>query len=95
MNIYWMEEAEYDLNHWLDYMAIRNPEAGNRIAVEVLEAVESLKENPLKGRVGKVHNTRELIIPDNPLKVIYTVEESLISIMFVPHQRQRWSSIQN
>lgn len=90
MNICSMEEAKEDLNDWLDYMSIRNPKAGNRIVLEVLEAVEQLSENPLKGRVGKVHHTRELIIPDNPLKVIYHVEQDLVSILFVPHQRQRW-----
>ena len=36
MNIYWMEEAKADLHHWLDYMAIRNPNAGNRMALEVI-----------------------------------------------------------
>ena len=90
MNICWMEQARDDLNHWLDYMSLRNPEAGNRIVVEVLEAVELLAENPLMGKVGKVHNTRELIIPDNPLKVIYHVERNLVTILFIPHQRQRW-----
>ena len=90
MNIYWMKEAKADLHHWLDYMAIRNPDAGIKIALEVMNAVESLCENPLKGRISKVHNTRELIIPDNPLKVIYKVEKELITILFVPHQRQRW-----
>ena len=93
MNIFWMEEAKSDLHHWLDYMEMRNPDAGSRVAFEVLEAVESLKKNPLKGRVGKVHNTRELIIPDNPLKVVYKVEEELISVLFVPHQRQRWPQL--
>ena len=90
MNIYWTEEAKADLHHWLDYMELRNPVAGERVAMEVIDAVESLKENPLMGRVGKVHNTRELILPDNPLKVIYRAEEGLVSILFIPHQRQRW-----
>ena len=54
------------------------------------EAIDNLRENPLRGRVGKLHRTRELILPDNPLKAIYTVEEQLITILFIPHQRQRW-----
>lgn len=94
MQIYWMEEAKADLNHWLDYMDIRNPEAGARIALEVIIAVEGLIENPLKGRAGKIHHTRELIIPNNPLKVIYKAEKELITILFIPHQRQRWPKAQ-
>ena len=90
MNIYWMEEAKADLHHWLDFMEPRNPEAGARMAHEVIEAVESLRDNPLLGRVGRIHKTRELIISDNPLMVVYTVEEELISVLFVPHQRRQW-----
>ena len=88
--IIWEEEAKDDLHRWLDYMALRNPEAGEQKVMEVFEAVETLADHPLSGRVGKVHGTRELVIPDNPLLIVYTAEEDCITILFVPHQRQQW-----
>ncbi|WP_263080200.1 type II toxin-antitoxin system RelE/ParE family toxin [Endozoicomonas sp. Mp262] len=50
-----------------------------------------LKENPLMGKIGRIHGTRELIVADTPLTLIYVAEKELINILFVSHHRQRWS----
>lgn len=90
MQLAWTGKAKSDIDSWLDYMQIRNPEAGVRIAEDVFEAAAKLIDNPLKGRVGAVHGTRELIISDNPLKIIYTADGELVTVLAVLHQRQRW-----
>ena len=71
-------------------MQLRNSEAGVRIAEDVFEAAAKLIDNPLKGRVGAVHGTRELIISDTPLKIIYSADGELVTVLAVLHLRQRW-----
>lgn len=90
MNIIWMEEAEADLHAWLDYMDSRNPIAGNQIANLVLAAAEQLAEMPLMGRNGSIYGTRELKVTGTPLRIIYTVQDEAVVILFVPHDRQKW-----
>ncbi len=90
MNVVWTEEAESDLYAWLDYMAERNPAAGEQVVEMVLGAVELLPEMPLMGKAGAVFGTREFKVSGTPLRVIYGVHDELIHILFVPHDRQQW-----
>uniref|UniRef100_UPI00351B8ABA type II toxin-antitoxin system RelE/ParE family toxin n=1 Tax=Endozoicomonas sp. Mp262 TaxID=2919499 RepID=UPI00351B8ABA len=57
----------------------------------VRSVAKMLKENPLMGKIGRIHGTRELIVADTPLTLIYVAEKELINILFVSHHRQRWS----
>lgn len=90
MNVIWTTEAEADLYAWLDYMSDRNPKAGEQIAAMVVAAAGSLSDMPLMGRTGAIFGTRELKVTGTPLRIIYTVRDEAVVILFIPHDRQKW-----
>lgn len=42
------------------------------------------------GRLGRVHGTRELVIPGTPLLIAYRVRKDGIRILAVLHGARRW-----
>ena len=90
MNVIWTTEAEADVYAWLDYMESRNPIAGEQITEMVLASAASLSDMPQMGRNGAVYGTRELKVTGTPLRIIYTVRDKAVVILFIPHDRQKW-----
>ena len=93
MKVVWTDRAESDLYSWMDYMAERNPVAGEQVVEEVFKAIEVISEMPMAGRNGAIFGTREKKVCGTPLRVIYTVRDELIFILFVPHDRQQWPPV--
>lgn len=42
-----------------------------KTVLDIIQAVDQLREFPALGRVGRVEGTRELVIPDRPFIVPY------------------------
>ncbi len=62
----------------------------------VLQSIEKLLQFPMRGRPGRVLDTRELVLPDLPYIVVYLVEADHIVILRVVHGAQdihRWSEL--
>ncbi len=72
------------------YIAADNPAAAARQTAAVLHAVEQLPRFPEMGRIGRVHGTRELVIPGTPLLIAYRVRKDGIRILAVLHGAKRW-----
>ena len=90
MTIVWSPTAVEDLNNLRLYIEEQNPRAASKIAGAILRRVESLKEFPGQGRPGRVPHTRELIIPETPYLVVYTVAGSTVHIVTVLHSARKW-----
>ena len=90
MKVIWDKRAEKDLYVWLEYMEDRNPAVGEKVFQMVLDAVETIAGMPLSGRVGAIYGTREKKVNGTPLRIIYGVNDDLIHILFIPHDRQKW-----
>lgn len=91
MKIKWSPEAIADLVDLREYIASDNPDAAQRIALIILDTVEfALSENPACGHPGRVHGTRELVIPKTPVIIPYRVRNSVLEILGVYHQARRW-----
>ena len=89
MRIVWLRAAERNLEEQLEYIEQRNPPAADRLAGKIATTVASLADNPHRGRPGRVPGTRELVIPNTPYIVVYTLERDYVRIHRVLHGAQR------
>ena len=90
MTIVWSPRAIEHLAHLRAYIAHDNPNAANRIASALLEAVERLAELPNLGRPGRVAGTRELVVPSTPYVIPYRLRADRLEVIAVFHARQKW-----
>ncbi|VAW14304.1 hypothetical protein MNBD_BACTEROID05-721 [hydrothermal vent metagenome] len=91
MQIIWTQDAISDLTELRHYIAQFNPNAAEKIAHKILESANLLIDNLMLGIVGRLHETRELIIPDTSYTLIYYIESQSISILRVFHQSRKWN----
>jgi toxin ParE1/3/4 len=92
MKILWSPTAIADLRAIRAYIAKDNPTAAHRVALSVRDAVERLAQFPNSGRVGRVEETRELVIAGLPFIAVYTASRNKISIASVLHGSRNWPS---
>jgi toxin ParE1/3/4 len=91
MNIQWSDEAIDDLRNLHAYIARDNPAAARKMALTIVEAVEtSLPGNAQMGRPGRVNGTRELVITPTPYIVPYRIKADTIQVLRVYHGTRRW-----
>lgn len=90
MTIVWSPRAVKHLAHLREYIARDNPNAANRIASALLEAVERLAKLPNLGRPGRVAGTRELVVPGTPYIIPYRLRGDRLEVVAVFHARQKW-----
>lgn len=90
MRIRWTKGASQNLNHVHEFIAQDNPAAAIDIVLKIIKSVELLSVNPGIGRVGRLFDTRELIISGTPYIVPYRVKTGCIDILRVLHSSMRW-----
>ena len=90
MTIVWSPRAIEHLAHLREYIARDNPNAANRFASALLEAVERLAELPNLGRSGRVAGTRELVVPGTPYIIPYRLRGDRLEVVAVFHAKQKW-----
>jgi toxin ParE1/3/4 len=91
MRIRWTVPAARDLTKICDYLQERDgPDRARRVALAIHEHIDSLPAFPLRGRPGRVSNTRELVIPGSPYLAIYRVRDDAVEIARILHGAQRW-----
>lgn len=56
----------------------------------IQEAVSSLAVYPNLGRIGRVPQTRELIVAGTPFIVPYRIKDDVVEILTVLHAARRW-----
>ena len=86
MNVQWTDEAKASLRAIEAYIHRDNPGAAAKVILRILTKTNSqLKAHPSSGKVGRIVGTKELIFPESPYIVIYTVQDKIISIITVFH----------
>jgi toxin ParE1/3/4 len=90
VTIVWSPRAIEHLAHLREYIARDSPNAANRIASALLEAVERLAQLPNIGRPGRVAGTRELVVPGTQYIIPYRVRGDRLEVVAVFHARQKW-----
>jgi toxin ParE1/3/4 len=92
MKIRWSPEAAADFAALVEYIRKENSSAADRVAHSIYDGIVSLTSFPNRGRVGRVKDTRELVLPSLPFIAVYPSHEELrgVEIARVLHGSQRW-----
>ncbi len=95
MRIRWTPEAFANLEDIQGYIAEDDPLAAFLVVNKINDRVETdLPDHPEMGWRGfDLPDTRELAIPDTPYIVVYTIEDTTISIVQVCHGAQLWPPV--
>ena len=96
MSVRWTRRAFADLDSILDAIAADRPEAARRVVESLLSHADGLRAHPHRGRPGRLHETRELVVPRLPYVIVYALRASLveaapeITVLRVLHGAMRW-----
>ena len=85
MRLQWRLSAVSDLANIRDFISQNDPEAARAVVDRVFRSVDRLTSFPKSGRAGQVAGTRELVVPGLPYIVVYTFDDTDISIVGVFH----------
>ncbi|WP_318463879.1 type II toxin-antitoxin system RelE/ParE family toxin [Photobacterium leiognathi] len=88
--ILWEEESLNDREKIFEFLYVFNPDAAERTDELIELKVENLLEQPLMGVKRDGIRGRSLIIPEISMIVSYWVDGSVIRIMRVLHQKQKF-----
>jgi len=91
MQVKWLSKALQNLDQEATYIANDDPEAARFIIQRIHDAVNLLALNPALGHPGRIHGTRELVVPDTRYIVPYRVRPRLnrIEILRVFHSSRK------
>ena len=91
MQVKWLTAALRNLDQEASYIAKDDPQAANLVVQRIHNAVRLLSENPALGHPGRIHGTRELVVPDTRYIVPYRVRPRLarIEILRVFHSSRK------
>lgn len=93
MNLRWTPGAISDLGEIYRYLKERNPVAAWRIVNVIGLAADRLPRAPFVGRIGRVADTRELVIQGTSYVMGYRVREAEIEILCVRHGARQWPDV--
>ena len=87
MQVKWLNKALENLDSEARHIAKDNPDAARTMVQRIVDAVNLLPLNPTLGHPGRIHGTRELIVPDTRYIIPYRVRPRLekIEILRVFH----------
>ena len=88
--ILWEDESLNDREKIFEFLYDFNPEAAERTDEFIETKVENLLEQPLMGVQRDGIRGRLLIIPEISMIVSYWAEGSIIRVMRVLHQKQKF-----
>jgi toxin ParE1/3/4 len=92
IQIEWTPLAESEAREIHRYIAEDSIAAADRQLDLLLESIQGLSRFSAKGRTGRVHGTRELVVPGTPYIVVYRLVDTTIQILSILHGARRWPS---
>lgn len=90
MKVLWRKNAQLDLAEIDAHIRQENPQAANRVVSAIRQETVQLAHAPLVGRLGRVGNTRELVLNKFPFIVAYQVTPSTVEILAVINTARLW-----
>ena len=90
MKAVWTRAAIRDITHVREYIANENPGAAREIALKIVDAAERITRFPELGRIGRVNDTRELVVSGTQYLIIYRSKKNAIHFLRVLHGHQKW-----
>jgi toxin ParE1/3/4 len=91
MQVRWLTTALLNLDHEATYIANDDPQAARLVVQRIHQAVNLLADNPALGHPGRIHGTRELVVPNTRYILPYRVRPRLrrIEILRVFHSSRK------
>ena len=90
MKIKWTKGAENNLTQIEEFIAQDKPKAAVEMVIKIIKSVGRLSDNPALGKIGRIFDTRELIISGTPFIVPYRIKSDQIEILRVFHHSMKW-----
>lgn len=80
-----------NLDEEISYIANEDPQMARLVLRRIYDAVLLLQENPALGQPGRVHGTRELVVPGTRYLIPYRVQPQLqqVQILRVFHTSKK------
>jgi toxin ParE1/3/4 len=88
MPIVWLAAAVQDVLAIRIFVAEQDPQAAQKIAFRIDQAVEQLGTMPNMGRPGRIFGTRERVISGTAFLAIYRIRDGRVEILRILHGRQ-------
>ena len=91
MQVRWLATALQNLDQEADFIAKDDPQAARLVVQRIHHAVVVLADNPALGHPGRIHGTRELVVPDTRYIIPYRVRPRLdrIEILRLFHSSRK------
>lgn len=91
MQVKWLNRGLENLDDEASHIAKNDPEAARLVVSRIWKVVNLLADNPSMGHPGRIHGTRELVVPDSRYVIPYRVRPRLgrIEILRVFHTSRR------
>lgn len=90
MKVEWSAFAMEDRGRIFDYIESESPKAAVQVDIRIEEQVDQLVHFPELGRLGRIDDTRELVISQTSYVVPYRVYGNVVRILRVLHCAQQW-----
>lgn len=91
MRVEWLNQALRNLDDEAEYIAREDQQAARLVVQRIVDAINLLPDNPALGHAGRLHGTRELVVPDTRYIVPYRVRPRLqrIEILRIFHASRK------
>jgi toxin ParE1/3/4 len=83
MQIKWLEKALKNVDEEASYITKSDPKAALIVVQRIYDTVNLLCETPALGHSGRIHGTRELIVPDTRYIIPYRVKPDLQQVQIL------------
>jgi len=90
VRVEWSAFAFVDREAIFDYIEQDSPRAAVAVDNQIEQQAEALEQFPEMGRIGRVENTRELVIQRTPYIAVYRISGNTVRILRVLHGAQQW-----
>ncbi|MGB1372034.1 MAG: type II toxin-antitoxin system RelE/ParE family toxin [Aequoribacter sp.] len=90
MRLRWSRFALEDRDLIFDYLANESPQAAIAVDIEIEQQISLLATFPGSGRIGRVPETRELIINRTPYIAAYKSTADTVIVLRILHSAQVW-----
>jgi toxin ParE1/3/4 len=85
MRVAFAKAAGRDLEDIIDYIALDNPAAAEKIYRAIVVSAQRLEDFPDIGRSGRLPGTRELQVPSVPYVIVYQVGAETVTVLAIFH----------
>ena len=92
MRVKWLKRALANLDAEGEYIAQDSLKSAYKVVSKIHHSVNQLNQFPAMGRAGRVHGTRELVIPGLPYIIPYRVRNGDVEILRVFHTSRKRSA---